>query len=190
MPALNRMRGFNSAVRAAMMPRFVYRMRFTAFTVTQGTTTPLNLLLCDDDPDYDQLIDGTTPAEVAPGSRILALQLQFQWVANGGDNEIVEWILFKDPDGAMGVTTDIADLYVQDITTLGKMLRKNCIAAGHTIFDSNHATPELRVNIPRKTLRRIGPMQENDVLRMVFTATAAAGNHTLYGRGRIITRQA
>lgn len=186
------MRGFNAAVRAAMMPKFVYRMRFTAFTVTQGADTALPLLLCDDDPTYDQLIDGTNPAEVAPGSRILALQLAFQWVANGGDNELVEWVLFKDPDGILVAAgaASIVTLFTQDVSTVSKIMRKNAIAAGHTIFDSNHATPTINVNIPRKTLRRIGPMQDGDTLRMTFTATAAAGNHTLYGRGRIITRQA
>lgn len=165
-------------------------MRFLAFTVTQGTNTDLNLLVCDDDPDYDQLIDSVTPAECAPGSRILAIQMHFQWVANGGDNELVEWILFKNRDGVIAAGTGIGTLYTQDLTATGRFLRKDTIAAGHTIFDSNHATPEIRINIPRKALRRLGPMQENDKLMMCFTHTAAAGNSTLYGRGRIITRQA
>lgn len=186
------MRGFNSAVRAAMNPKFVYRMRFLAFTVVQGATTPLLLMTCDDDPDYDQLIDGTNPAECAPGSRIIAMQLHFQWVANGGDNEIVEWILLKDPDGILAgaSTANIASLYTQDVGATTKTLRKMAIAVGHTIFDSNHATPEIRINVPSRVLRRIGPMQDGDGLRIAFTHTAAAGNSTLYGRGRIITRQA
>lgn len=183
------MRGFNSAVRAALMPRFVYRMRFLALTITQGTMTALPLLKADDDPDYDQLIDGTTAAECSPGSRVIALQLHFQ-IVTGQDNEIIEWILYKDPDNALTAATDISTLYTQDVTASNKTLRKMTLAAGHLIMDSNHGTPEIRVNITRKALRRIGPIQDNDVLRMVFTMTSAGGNATLYGRGRIITRQA
>lgn len=184
------MRAFNRAVRAAIMPKYVYRMRFLAFTITQGTDTVLPLLICDDDPDYNQLIDGTTAAEVAPGSRILALQLHFQ-VVLGSDNEIVEWVLMKNPDNDLSTAeSSIAALYTQDVSAETRTIRKNAIAAGHFIMDSNHGTPEVRVNVSRKALARVGPIQDTDRLNMVFTMTAATGNTTLYGRGRIITRQA
>lgn len=191
MPRLNRMPGFNAAVRAALMPKFTYRMRFLAFTITQGANTVLPLLQCvaDSDPDYDQLIDGTSPAECAAGTKIIACQLHFQIVA-GQDNEIIEWVLLRDPDGALAAaaTQSIDTLYTQDKSLNSMIMRKNAVAAGHIIMDSNHGTPEVRVNIPRKALRRISTLQENDFFKIVFTMTAAGGNATLYGRGRIITR--
>jgi len=192
------MRGFNAAVRAALMPRFVYRMRFLAFSIVQNTTTILPLMSVpqDNDPDYDQLIDGTNPAECSPGSRIIALQLHFQFVpgATPGDlsGEICEWVLLKDPDGALSAAggANMATLYTQDVTTLTKMIRKNAIAADQIVFSTNVDNPRMRINLSRKALRRIGPMQENDTLRIAFTMTPASANATLYGRGRIITRQA
>lgn len=164
-------------------------MRFLTFTITQGTNTPLPLLLCDDDPDYDQLIDGTNPAECQPGSRILALQLHLQLLACPV-GEVLEWVLYKDPDAVLTSSVGISTLYTQDKTANGIILRKNTLAAGHVIVDAtSRSVQPIIVNIPRKALRRIGPMQENDVLRMVFTLTAAASNADLYGRGRIKFRQ-
>lgn len=167
----------------------VARMRFLTFTITQGTNTGLPLLLCDDDPDYDQLIDGTSPAECQPRARILAIQMHLQLLALPV-GEVLEWILYKDPDAILTATTGIGTLYTQDKTANGLILRKNTLAAGHVIVDAtSRSVQPITVNIPRKALRRIGPMQENDVLRMVFTLTAAASNGDLYGRGRIIFRQ-
>lgn len=166
-------------------------MRFQTFTITQGANTGLPLLLCDDDPDFDQLIDGTSPAEIQPGSIITAIQLHFQLLALPV-GEILEWVLFKDPDGILTAATagNIATLYTQDKTANVILLRKNAIAAGHIIVDAtSRSVQPIIINVPRKALMRIGPFQDGDLLRLTFTLTAAASNGDLYGRGRIVTRQ-
>lgn len=191
MARFNRVSGFNSSVKAAMSPIMVTRMRFLTFTIVQGANTGLPLMTCDDDPDYDQLIDGTTPGECQPGSRILGIQMHLQLLACPV-GEVLEWVLLKDPDGVLlgASTNNIATLYTQDKTTSSILIRKYALAAGHVIVDAtSRSVQPIIVNIPRKTLMRIGPMQENDNLRMVFTLTAAASNADLYGRGRIIWRQ-
>lgn len=189
MARFNAVPGFNMSVKKAMGARMIARMRFLTFTITQGTNTALPLLICDDDPDYDQAIDGTNPAECQPGSRILAIQMHLQLLALPV-GEVLEWILYKDPDSILGATVGIGTLYTQDKTANGIIIRKNALAAGHVIVDAtSRSVQPITVNIPRKALRRIGPMQDGDALRMVFTLTAAASNGDLYGRGRIIFRQ-
>lgn len=190
MPRLNKVRGFNAAVRAAMMPRYVNRIRNTAFTITNNAVTRFRILKADDDPDHDQLATGTTPGEISVGSRLLAVQIHAQIITPLGDNELIEWLLVKDPDAALETANgdDIGDLYTQDTGTIARLLRKNTLAVGHIITDSNHATPTMTINIPRQVMRRAGLFMENDALNLVFTATAAAGDATLYVRGRTISR--
>lgn len=160
----------------------------TGSTVTQGTDTSFNLLTCDDDPNYDLATDGTNVAECEPGSKIVAVQLHMS-LYNMPDGEVYEWVMGRDPDGAITAGTfTMATLYTQDVSGADLLLRKNAWAAGHIMSSTSHAFSQEMVRIKGSNLRRAGNMEDGDVIRLTFTASASATSPLLYLRGRIITR--
>lgn len=170
-----------------MTVRRVHRVRILAGTITQNTNTFINLLTCDDDPDYDLATDGTNIAECQPGARIEAVQLVMTVFGANIAGETIEWIIGRDPDGALATNYTIGNLYTADVSANTRMIRANVWGAGHFIGTTNRDSMTSGLNIT-KALRRARLMADGDVIRLAFTATAAGGDHTLYLRGRIITR--
>lgn len=169
----------------------VHRIRALGIAITEATSgagNAFSLLTCDDDPDYDLTSNlSSTTAECQPGARIIALQLHMTIVAVAG--RTVEWMLMKDPDGAItAANTTLANLYTADVSTTTAMIRKNTVAVGH-ILAGDRTAFDKSLNVPGKALRRISLMADGDILRLSFADNGeGAGDSLLYLRGRIITR--
>lgn len=176
-------------VRANMGVRRVHRIRMLDQTITQGTSTPFALLTCNDDPNYDLATDGTNVAECQVGARIVAVQLHLS-LTNIPNGETVEWILGRDPDAS--ITTAgflVGNVYTADVTTGNRLLKDNTWTIGHVMAGTaSRDTFNGTLRIPGKTMRRSRLMNENDVIRLVFTHTAAGSSSLMYLRGRIVTR--
>lgn len=176
-------------VRANMGVRRVHRIRMLDQTITQGTDTAFALLTCDDDPNYDLTTDGTNVAECQVGCRIVAVQLHMS-LTNIPNGETVEWVIGRDPDGAITAAGFVVSgVYTADITQGNRMLKDNAWTVGHVMAGTaSRDTFNGRLNIARKTLKRARVMHDGDVVRLVFTHTAASSSSLMYLRGRIITR--
>lgn len=170
--------------------RRVHRIRMLDQAITQGAVTTFSLLSCDDDPNYDLTSDGTNIAEAHPGARIVGMNLHMS-IFDVDAGETVEWILGKDPDGALGAggVFDIADLYTSDVTANNLAVRENVWTVGHMIGETGNRTlKNVELRIPRGTLKRSRLLADGDVIRLAFTHTAAGTDSTMYLRGRIVTR--
>lgn len=171
-----------------MTVRRVHRVRILSGTITQGANTSFVLLTCDDDPDYDLATDGTNVAECQPGARIEAVQIVMSIFGSNIAGETIEWVIGRDQDNALGAASfSVSELYAADFTGNRAILRKNVWGVGHFIGTANRDVSNTGLNIT-KALRRARLMADGDTIRLNFTATAAGGDHTVYLRGRIITR--
>lgn len=181
---------FRKMVRSAMASPHVSRVRIFNFGLTQNTTiyTP-KLLACDDDPDYDLTTDGTNVSECQPFSRITKIDLKCR-IQPGGTNSSnrIEWILLKDPDGALeaGAITP-ASLFLSDVSLPSNSLRKYTLAYGWTVATTNKDGEQFHIRIRRKALLRAGLMHDGDKLLFVFTNNHATLAGTLDCTGRIVT---
>lgn len=170
----------------------VHRVRMLSQVVTEGesggTNNAFSLLTCDDDPNYDNTTDGTNVAECEPGCRIIAVQLVM--TISAPDGRLIEYMIGKDPDGAITSTSyTIANLYTADVTGTNLMLRKNVWTVGHMRTTSARLDSTKSLNIPGKVLARAGRMEDGDVIRLSFADDGGGtGNGSWYLRGRIITR--
>lgn len=173
-------------LKQGLLTKRVHRIRMLNQTITQGTDTPFTLLSCDDEPNYDLATDGTNVAECHPGAKIVAVQLVMT-VFSVADGETVEWVIGRDPDAAItSAAFTISNLYSADVTGGRLLMSKNTWGAGHMISSDGHAAMNTSLNIT-KALRRASKMADGDLIRLVFTHSAAGGNSLFYIRGRIIT---
>lgn len=138
------------------------------------------------EPNYDLTTDGTNVAECHPGAKIVAIQL-IGSIYGLQATRLVEWVIGRDPDGAILTTGfTIANLYTADATLTNLQLKKNAWGAGHVI-GTDRTGVDVRLNIT-SALRRTSKMLDGDVVRLVFTDDGAGtGNGIFYLRGRIIT---
>lgn len=172
-------------LKQGLLTKRVHKVRMLDQTITQGTDTLANLLTCDDDPNYDLTTDGSNVSECHPGAMIVAVQLVLT-LFSVPDGETIEWVIGRDPDGAIGTGFTMADLYTSDVTASNALLKKNVWGAGHMVSSDGHAAMNTSLNIT-KALRRAAKMRDGDAIKIRFTATAASGNSAFYMRGRIIT---
>lgn len=173
-------------VKRATGTTHVSRVRMLQLPLTQGATTTITLLKVDDDPDYDLTSDGTLIAEAQARSRITSIDLNMT-VNPGVTGEVGEWMLYRDPDSAIGAA-DPSTLFQADLTTTVAALRKNAVAYGMLIGNTNVENISRRVFIKRKAMRRISGLADNDLLKIAFQLTAGASNGALSMYGRIRTK--
>lgn len=171
-----------------MQVKRTHRIRILDGALTAGANVAVNLLTCDDDPDYDLATDGSNVAECQPGARIVAVQLVLS-IYGVDSGEIVEWIIGRDPDAIItGPNFSMSNLYLQDVTSTTNFLRKNTWGAGHMISTTGRDLATQHVNISGKALKRSRLMAENDVIRLGLLSSADDVSGKYYLRGRIITR--
>lgn len=178
---------FKAMVAAATGIKHTYRYRAIAITATQGTTTPVQLLTTDDDPDYDVAWNSTTPHETEVGSRILGIDLNM-FTTPSAAGEIIEWCLYKDPDGMLGTVSPTV-LFQADRDATAVLLRKYAMAYGMFKASASKDSQKAHVRISGAAMRRAGTMLDGDALRLVFLHSGAAANGEISMYGRIWTRK-
>lgn len=176
-------------LKQGLLTKRVHKIRMLNQSISEGLDTSannFNLLVCDDEPDYDLTTDGSVVAECHPGAKIIAVQLVLSLYGMVA-TRLIEYIIGRDPDAAVAAGNyKIGALYTSDITTANAMIKANTWAAGHVIA-SDRTSQDLRINVT-KALRRASKMRDGDVIRLHFTDDGAgAGNALFYLRGRIIT---
>lgn len=182
---------FRSLVMAATGVKHTHRLRLIDLTLTQGAVTEFPLLTADDDPDYDEDMNGsTTSPECESNARILGIDMTLDIVPGSTGGETVEWMIFKSPDQLLnGIGDPIAGLWTNDLTANNALFRKYTMAYGRFLSTSTRESSRSRVRISRAAMRRVGVMHDNDHLRMCCSHSAAASNGTLSLHGRIWTRK-
>lgn len=178
---------FVSMVKAAQGVTHTHRYRTTQVTATQGAVTAFPLLVADDDPDYDVGGDFSTAAECHANSRIEGIDLNLM-IAPNATSEIVEWMIFKDPDAIVGTGADPATLFDQDVSANALIFRKYVMAYGMFRSTVSREATRIHVRITRAALKRAGVMKDNDVLRLHVKNTGGSATTKISAYGRIWTR--
>jgi len=172
---------FRQLVRSAVGSAHVNRVFFDAVAIPTTGTTEFRILTSDDDPNYDQAANGTTPAECQPFSRIQNIKLRGIITAPNGNT--LDFTLVKNPDAALsGANMAFAELFGADITSTRALLRKYTLMAGRMRISSASDQKAINIRIRRKALRRAGLMHDGDDLSIVITNSAGgAGTISLWG---------
>lgn len=185
------MRAFQKVVKRAVVRAIsvVHVHRFYLLesntTIVQGATTTMNLMVCDDDPDYDVGGDLTTGCECPVGSKIVSINLTLQMTQSAGES--CEFLLFKNPDNGVAATPTL--LFTNDVTPNNLVIRKNTLKYARVFWTTSGDRKTLKLFVKRKALMRIGRMRDNDRLQLISVASAAAGNVNASCYGTITTRR-
>lgn len=182
------MRAFRSLVRKevrrAAAVKHASRVRIFDNNMTASTLTAKTLITCDDDPDYDLTTDGTNIAEMQPLKRIRSLSLDFALV-NIDSNKVVEWVLFKSPDGTID-TMAPSDIFTADVSVNTMQYRKNTLAYGWFVGASNTDYGKSRIRVRRAALKRTGVFNDGDKLIFAVKGNNASDTIQLTMTGRIV----
>lgn len=178
---------FRGLVLAAAESKHTHRYRSTEFTATQAAVTSYQLLACDDDPDYDTGGDFSTPCECHPGSKITGIDLNLT-IAPNGTSEIIEWMLWKDPDSILGATVSPADLFTNDLNSTNVVLRKAVLAYGMFRSTTSREANKIHVRVSRAAMGRNRVMKDGDRLRLTVLNTGGSATTKISAFGRIWTR--
>lgn len=179
-------------IRQALGVSHVHRFRdlneaLTAFSAG-GVLSNFGILSADDEPDYDVGGNFATPLECETGSRIIDIDLTIIFTTSSA-NDIIEWMLIKDPDQVIGTSSSPVDLYTNDVTTTSLLTRKYALAYGIFKSTSQKETLVTRARISRRALRRAGVMNDLDRLRLQILGTGSSVTATVSMVGRITTRK-
>lgn len=189
MPGRVSMRRFNNLARKAVMTTHVHRVRGIGVSTGDAATTHFDLLLADDDPDYDVTSNLTTIAECEAKSRLKSIQLNMI-LKTTQENHTLEWMLYRDPDEVLeagGVTP--ATLFTADVTAFTALLRKNALAYGFFRASTNKDAHSTRIRISRKAMRRVVQMNDLDRIKLAITASDVVTAGTIDIWGRIVTQK-
>lgn len=181
---------FRRLVQAATGVKHTHRLRVLDVTLTQAAVTEFPLLTADDDPDFDEDLNGSTTApECETGARILGIDMTVD-IVPGTAGEQVEFMIFKSPDQLLnGIGDPIAGLWTNDLTANNALFRKYTLCYGRFLSTASRESSRSRIRISRAAMRRAGVMHDNDHLRMCFAHTAGADNGKVSLHGRIWTRK-
>lgn len=174
-------------VKKAIGTTHISRVRMIDQVLTQGTTADFNLLVVDDDPDYDLASDGTNIAEVQALTKLRKIELTFIVNPGGTGSERIEYMLYRDPDATL-VGSVPSSLFTADVSLASQALRKNAIAYGMFISTANKDTTTRRLFIRRQAMARVQTLRDGDRLRMAIAHSAAAADGLMWLYGRIWTR--
>lgn len=170
-------------VRRASGTLYTKRVYYKATSLTASSTVTLSLLACDDDPNYDQVSDGTTPAEVAPGAKIMKVDLSLQYYNSTGAGNTFEWLLYRDKDNENSASFTPANLWTSDYSPSNELVKRDTLNYGHALIPSTFQTVKSRVFIKRKALARAGTFKDGDRLEMALVLPAGTTqNANVIGR--------
>lgn len=178
-------------VRAVTLPVVAKRVIFDTETISPYTTNAYDtanrypLLLSQENTNEEQEADGTSPAEVTIGSRIVSLKLNFAITATQ-TGEIFRWMLLKYADGEE-LTTSLVDAWFHssDDTPSLRELKKLTLAKGILYPGASNLTAFLRIFVKRKALARNAILKENDKIVLVVASNKNTSLAKLHGFGTI-----
>lgn len=167
----------------SMQAKTTHRIRIVKVNAPAATDTYVTLLTAKDDPNYDLVTDGTNVAECEIGSFIRKVQLHITYQASAA-GDMVEMMLFKDPDAAFTTNMTPTQLYTSDVSSISLDVRKNTV--WYHLFVASTGRDTFVGGPSLKAMGRIKVMRENDNLRLLFSVPANDSG-TYYITGRIIT---
>lgn len=172
---------FNSMVRAAVQTPHRSRVRMDV-SLTGSTLSEKNLLIVDDDPDYDLATDGSNVAEAEALSRLRSIRLRVSYFAGTSNaaGALVEWILFRNPDNLL-TSVNPSKLFQADIDATSALLRKNALAYGGFYSSANNDTHLFDVRIRRAAIKRIQRLSDGDNLEFNIITPATGAKYFMTG---------
>lgn len=158
-------------------------------TITAAATTSQKLLQVDTDgnPNEDLATDGTNVAECNYGSRLLSIDLTL--IIKPASTSMIEWMLYRDPDGALTGTADLAELFAADVGLTNTMIRKCALAFGQIAPSLTNDFVRVPVQISRAAMARNKKLAANDAIYLVFKNLHGTNTGTYWLWGKIVVSE-
>lgn len=165
----------------------VQRVRIIDQDLTDNTNVYLSLLKAqDDDVDYDIVSDGTLIARCDTGARIVDIQLHTViWGMASSDR--VEVIMYRDRDSGITTSMTPAALFTSDYTTVTDAVRKHCMHYNYYQGASNRDAFNTPIRASRGAMARNKQMQDQDILKILFSMNDGSTTRKMTMIGRITT---
>lgn len=181
--------GFRRAVQRVVGRTLVKRINIDKLAIPDITSAdydnPLTIDLIQgiEAQDEGQVSDGTIIADAPLYSKVFALHVRGFIAGSSAGGEQVRWILFKNPDGDITGAAAMADWHNSDEDSAARELRKNTLAKGVLRISSSNLGTPMKIFIKRRTLARLGRMNETDTIRLVLAkdATNTTLQLTMFG---------
>lgn len=159
-------------------------------SVAYDNPLTIDLLECVETVDEEVESNGTTVADVPLYSKLVGMKLNLLLRGSVNDPLTIRWMLWKAPDGEALITNMVdANFHSSNDTPTNRELRKNTLAKGMLLTNNSSGVSRLNVFVKRQTLKRLGSLRENDIIRMTLCANAAATTQaTVSGFGTLYCR--
>lgn len=154
-------------------------------SVNYDNVLSISLLECTEAQDEEAESDGSAVADCPLYSRITGLRLQGHFQASTAS--YVRWMLYKSPDNDISITSLVSTFHNNNDTQGEREIRKNTMAKGWTYVNPGNSGSPFKCFVSREAMKRISPMKENDVIKLVLAKDAAGTTipFNLWGQFRI-----
>lgn len=151
----------------------------------------IDLLQCIETQAEEQISDGTVVADAPLYSKLVGVKLNLLVKGAVNDTTPMRWILYKSPDADITAATAMSNWHNSDDTSPAREMRANTLAKGMFITHASTGVTRVPIFIRRSTLKRLGKLKENDVIRFsIAAANAVTTQCTTYMWGTLYVKTA
>lgn len=156
----------------------VKRVLIDKFTLPDITSAdydnPINLGLIEGIEAQDENVesDGSVIADAPLYSRIVAMKLKTIIHGSSAGGELVRWMLVKNPDGDISNASFMAGFQSSNDDRTSSDVRSHTYAKGIVLVQPSRNSTSVPVFIKRKTLNRMGVLNEGDVVSLIMAKDA------------------
>lgn len=133
------------------------------------------LLICQESINEETESDGAgATAECTLYSKVVGCKLDIKIRGTTDDELTLRWMIYKSPDQDITSATAMDQFHKSDDTTAAREVRANILAKGYILTNISTGVTNIRAFIRRETLKRLGSLKENDLIRFLIAANSAA----------------
>lgn len=160
---------------------YAYGSAGAGTSLAASTAVYISLLSASDDPNYDNVTDGSTIANCQIGSKVTSIQLFLVWKADAA--RMHEIMLFKDFDAEISTITPAANgPGVSDRSELNDAAKRSMMGYSPYYLTSNADARPRGIPVSGPALMRNRVMHEGDIIKLaLFNNGLAASTWWLFG---------
>lgn len=132
----------------------------------------IGLLVCQEANNEETESDGSAIAEATLHSKLVGCKLDIKIRGAVNDPVTVRWMLVKSPDQDITSATFMSQFHSSDDTTAAREVRANILSKGFVLTNVSTGLSSVRAFVRRETLKRLGNLKENDIIRILFASSA------------------
>lgn len=159
-------------------------------SVAYDNPLTIDLLRCTETVDEEVESNGTNIADCPLYSKFVGMKLNLMIRGTTDDELTLRWMLYKCPDGESLISSlQDSNFHSSNDIQNNRELRKMTLAKGMFLTNTSSGVNRMNVFVRRATLKRLGSLRENDIIRLQIAANSAATVQALvYGFGTLYVR--